>query len=160
MEAITKFRTVDGREFNTESEAVAHEDCLARVQEAMEDWPADPDAGTSCCAFTNGRGYIQLSESLVIGARNRLLDIIAETIDHKWIAQSREDPTVDYSWVARLLDDYGHCAGRAWYRIGCVDKLWRWWGQPYFRNNPSAGTQSPYVANRNAAQAGQGGGDA
>lgn len=156
MEAITKFRTVDGREFNTESEAVAHEDCLARVQEAMADWPADPDAGTSCCEFANGRGYIQLSESLVIGARNRLLDIIAGTIDHRWIAQSREDPTVDYSWVARLLDDYDHCASSAWYRIGCVDKSWRWWGQPYFRNNPSAGTQSPYVAKRQAAQAGQG----
>lgn len=145
MKAITKFVANDGREFNTESEAVAHESCLARVQAAMADWPADPDDGTGCCYFANGGGYIQLSESLVIGARNRLLDIIAETIDHKWVAQSRSDPSVDYSWVGRLLDDYGHCARSAWYRIGCVDSQWRWWGQPYYRNNPSAGTQAPFV---------------
>jgi hypothetical protein len=145
MRAITKFVTNDGREFNAESEALAHESCLARVQEAMADWPPDPDAGTSRCDFANGRGYIQLSESLVIGVRDRLLDIIAETIDHKWVAQSRSDPSVDCSWVGRLLDDYRHCAGRAWYQLACVDSRWRWWGQPYYRNNPSAGTQAPFV---------------
>lgn len=141
MQAITKWKADDGREFDSEADALAHEGRCARVAAIMAEWPADPDEGKPGCDFANGGGYLQLSEGLVVGTRNKLLDLIAETLSHEWIEDSR-DPTTDSSWVARLLSDsHDHCVADAWYRLSCVDSRWRWWGQPFYALNMWEGVQ-------------------
>jgi hypothetical protein len=139
MKPITKYQAADGSEWKTESECLAHESLCDRVAVVMKPWPARPkDDG---CSFANGHGYIQLSEKLVAQVRNQLLDLIGERIKHDWVEQSR-DMAKHPSWVARLLSDYGiRPLEDAWWRLSCVDKYWREWGQPYYAANPEKGEQ-------------------
>lgn len=66
------------------------------------------------------------------------------SFDHRWVQDTIDDiSNVHTSYVGRLL---GECRGlrplsNAWRRFGCIDKMGKEWGQPYFAANPEKGTQ-------------------
>lgn len=143
MEAITKYRAIDGSEWHNAAEAEAREELIARVAGAMSHLKPRPE--NDGCSFTNGSGYIQQSESAVNATRRALFEI-ADTkgILKDWINSQRENHgrSDDYlaiechvSWFERMLDG-GHAPlSRAYSRLGCIDGQFREWGQPYFANH-------------------------
>lgn len=139
MKQIIKWQAEDGSEFTDMAECLSYESLCAQVADVMAAFPPKPE--NDGCSFSNGGGFLQLSEAVVKDVRLKLLDIVATKISHRWVDESR-DMRVDASYVDRLLGDYGiRPLCRAWSRISCIDKQWREWGQPFFANNPGEGTQ-------------------
>jgi hypothetical protein len=140
MKTITKYEAVDGTEFDTEKECATYEKLIARVNSIMAELPSKPnDDG---CHFSNGGGYIQHDKNVLQSVKMKLLTEIKKHIDHKWVDETMKDDSVDLSYVDRLLDDYQiEPLRNAWYRIMCIDKEAREWGQVYFAYNPEKGQQ-------------------
>lgn len=140
MKTITKYQADDGSEWKDEKKALDRDALCEQVNSIMADWPKEPkDDG---CQFTNGHGFIQLSESFIMEKRDKLLKLIAKHIDHKWVQQALDDPTIHPSWIGRLLDDSDLSPlYRAWCKFDCIDKFCRQWGQPYYASHPTDGDQ-------------------
>lgn len=140
MDAITKFKTYDGSEFDDRVDAEKYEaDC--RIADAIiaQLPPLPKEDG---CRFSNGHGFIQHDPKLFARVRLQLLQQAAKETDHKWIRESIEDPTVHASWAARIISE--SCTDqlhRAWYRIHCTDSQFREWGQPFYAGNNGQGAE-------------------
>ncbi len=133
METITKYKAIDGKEFTDKDECIKYEILIERVNSIMKLIPESPRSSD----FANGSGFIQHNPQSLKNVKISLLTICKEYIDHKWIDQTINDPTVDPSWVSRLLGDYGiNPLYYAWNRFNCIDKDNREWGQPYFATHP------------------------
>ena len=139
MQQITKWKADDGCEFAGMVECLAYESLCAQVDAIMTAFPCRPK--NDGCRFSNGGGFIQLSEDVVKDVRCKLLDIIATKINHRWIEEAR-DMRVHPPYVARLVGELNlKPLYQAWGRVGCIDKQWREWGQPYYATNPDQGEQ-------------------
>lgn len=140
MEIITKYKAVDGSEFNTENQCLDYECLIRKVDNIMKDLPPLPkDEG---CEFTNGGGYVQHDKICLRKVKINLLEEIKKHINHKWVQQTIDDENVHPSYVSRLIDDCGiRPLSKAWDRFNCIDELAREWGQPYFANNSDKGKQ-------------------
>ena len=140
MKTITKFRAIDGKEFNNENECLDYENLISKVNNIMKTLPSLPkDDG---CSFSNGNGYIQHDKMILRKVQINLLKEIKNHIDHKWIQQTIDDENVHPSYVGRLVGDYDiKPLNKAWNRFMCIDKLGREWGQPYYASNPNEGKQ-------------------
>lgn len=136
MKRVQKFRADDGAEFDTEAACLEHEALCAEIDGVMATLPRPPaDDG---CRFTNGHGYIQHTPERFWPARDALLRIGNRLSPHKWFEQSLADREIHPSWCGRLIDETSRPLSRAWYRVMCVDKDLREWGQPYYANNANA----------------------
>ncbi len=140
MEIITKYRAIDGVEFNDKDKCLEYEALISQVKLIMSQLQEKPtDDG---CSFSNGGGYLQHSKTLVRKVKVQILELCKDYIDHKWIQQAIDDETVHPSWVGRLVSDYGiRPLNEAWGRFSCMDKKCREWGQPYYANNPEEAKQ-------------------
>lgn len=140
MKAITKFKAVDGKEFNSENECLDYENLIKKVNNIMKALPPLPkDEG---CRFSNGEGFVQHDKTILRKVQINLLEEMKKHIDHKWIQETIDNENVHPSYVGRLIDDYGISPlNKAWYRFMCIDKLGREWGQPYFATNPDKAKQ-------------------
>lgn len=107
MKLIEKYVANDGTEFSSAEKCLAHEALCAEIDAVMARLPQIPVADH--CEFENGHGYIQHSEDVFWPVRDELLRI-----------GNRLFPPLY----------------KAWYRIMCVYKSLREWGQLYFVNNP------------------------
>lgn len=134
MRKIVKFVAVDNTEFTSKKECIKYEDLIERINlimSALKPIPTDID-------FRNGGSFVQQNKIYFDKVRANLLTEIGNYIDHPWIKQTIADDKIDPSWVGRLVGDYGiKPLVSAWYRISCIDKEYREWGQVYFRNNPN-----------------------
>ena len=134
MENITKYRAKDKTEFTSEVECIEYErllDMVDRIMSRLQPKPKDDG-----CSFPNGNGFIQHEKSTVVRVWNALLDEFSSRINHEWISHSK-DMKYHSSYVGRLVDDYGISPyNKAWYRMQCIDKQFREFGQPYYVENP------------------------
>ncbi len=134
MKTITKFVANDNSEHMTEVACIERDYLIAQVNEIMGTLPARPD--DKGCDFSNGDGYWQHEPATVLAVRDALLTLARRNFAHKWLDQSLADPTVDWSWAARIIGEGPRPIADAWNRIGCIDKQFREWGQPYYAMNP------------------------
>lgn len=140
MQSITKFKAIDGKEFNNENECLNYENLIKRVNEIMNVLPQLPNEEN--CNFLNGDGFIQHDKKILQKVRIELLEEIKQHIKHKWVQQTIDDENAHPSYVGRLIDEYQiNPLSKAWHRFMCIDKLGREWGQPYFASNPGKGKQ-------------------
>lgn len=139
-ETITRYISDDGNTFYDEVSCRKHELLLAEVGAIMARLPSLPD--NEDYKFGNGGGYIQHDVETFMSVRRQLLEL-ANTIEpHKWFTDAIEKGLdVHASWPGRLISDMGGPLNKAWYRIMCVDKLFREWGQPYYAEHPNEGEQ-------------------
>lgn len=122
METITKFKAIDGVEFNDKQECIKYELLIDRVNSIMNTLSKHTDS----CDFSNGSGYLQHDKTTLKNAKISLLTIMKEYIDHKWIQQTIDDDSIHPSHVGRLISDYGiRPLERAWNRIQCIDSKYR-----------------------------------
>ena len=136
MKSFTKFKAVDGAEFNTKKECIEYEKMIKKVNAIMKPLgrlPKDPH-----CDFANGMGYIQHNPSDVEVVKSKLL-----AFGIKYLHIEGE---CRFDWLGRYAGDSRDTAPlyRAWLRLYCVDKKGREWGQPYYAFNPEKGEQHPY----------------
>lgn len=134
MEAITKYKAIDGSEWRTEKEAMSREALFAEIESVMA-----PLAGSLAIAGFDSDQFYQHEAKTVIACRVAILALAA-----------REFPTFDVfrhkppeevrplSIAGRILDDCGGPLNRAWARFARIDDLGREWQQPYFANNTPA----------------------
>ncbi len=141
MKAITKFKSIDGKEFKSENECLNYEKLIDKVADIMKPLPTLPK--NVDCSFSNGKGFLQHDKSILHKVKINLLEEIKNHIEHKWIQQTIDDENAHTSWVGRLISEYDGLGplAKAWNRFMCIDKYGREWGQPYFANNPDKGIQ-------------------
>ena len=139
MTTITKFKAIDGKEFDTEKECVEYENLIETVKTIMSKLKEKPNS----CDFSNGSGYIQQNQSDLKIVKIQLLELCKKYIDHKWIQQTIDDDTVHLSYAGRLISEYSNLRpiDFAWSRLMCVDSQFREWGQPYFATHPEEAKQ-------------------
>ncbi len=133
MKAITKYQAKDGAVFDTESDAIDHEKICDEIDAIMLALPPRPDNDE--CRFVNGQGYIQHKPEVFWVVRANLLKVASRFTDHEWIKKSIADSSVHPSFAHRIIGEFSSPLSTAWYRIMCVDKNLREWGQPYFADN-------------------------
>lgn len=140
MEQITKFRAVDGSEFDKESDCVSYEALIVEVETIMR--KLDPIPEMDGCNFSNGYGFVQQTRAAFLIVKLELLLIAKRYTEFHWIQQTVDDDTVHLSYAGRIIDECcPRPVNRAWYRLMCIDKQFREWGQPYYANNPE---KAPY----------------
>ena len=113
METITKYRAVDGSEYSDAKACIARDVLCAQLEKIMS--ALQPRPQEIGCNFTNGEGYIQHDEAVLLLVKSALNGLgIPITV-----------------WPI----------SKAWYRIQCTDNQSREWGQPYFAFHPTEGKQ-------------------
>jgi hypothetical protein len=139
MNKITIYEATDGRRFERASEALAHESLLGTLDEIDLPLGNKPDNVN----FSNGGGYIQHSRSTVTDFKGRLLSLACNLHPsiREAVAETPFENVHPGSIVGRILDDSNSPLYRLWYRLYCIDRMDREWGQPYFALNPKAGKQ-------------------
>lgn len=145
MEAITKYRAKDGREFDKEKECLIYEKLIDKVAQIMSQL-VDREQFEVKSDFWNGEGYIQQDPSTFLKVKKEVLNLVNTMIDNDILKKAYNQYAtneVHPSWVFRILSDY-HLTplNQAWLRIQCTDNLYREWGQIFFANNPHIGTMN------------------
>jgi len=138
MKEITKYKAVDGTEFNSPQTCTEYEALIDTVKDIMSELPPLPE--NDGCSFVNGGGFIQHDLIILRHVKHSLLELMKKYIDHEWVQQTIDDDNVHPSWVGRMVDD-NRPLRDAWHRIYCTDKLGREWGQPYYVENPDRAKQ-------------------
>lgn len=138
MIAVTKYKAEDGTEFGDPKKCADYEASCMRIADIMSQLHPKPDT----CDFSNGSGFIQHNPEAVRAVTIALCQEAQRFTDHKWLQETIDNPEVHPSWVGRLIGEYDHSAiNSAWYRISCIDKQGREWGQPYYREHSKKAEQ-------------------
>jgi hypothetical protein len=145
VKAITVYEAADGARFDKETECIAYEDLCLEVGSIMEKLkPRPDDAG---CNFSNGTGFRQHSKESFLDAQRSLVKIARRFFNDKYStphfdhAEAAVFP-VGHTMVSRFINEgCPRPVDRAWHRLGCFDKQFREWGQPYYAMNPDKGEQ-------------------
>lgn len=111
---VTRYQTSDGALFEREQDAIARMDEL-EARDAVEALlrPLPSDDG---CAFANGDGFVQQTTKAILA----LSEYVYKHGGHR---SASEHPV----------------ASKLQYRLHCIDKLGREWGQPYYAAHPEDG---------------------
>ncbi len=128
MKKAKKYKTEDGRIWNTEAEASVHETLMGRVKEIIS------ALGERSDKILNGAGYIQHDPKVVkkIRASVYQLALVQQGFN---TAQGDENVPGEY-WIGKYLDDSNSALYPIWNRLQCIDKLGREFDKEYFKNNP------------------------
>lgn len=136
MKKVEVYRTLDGRMFEKEEEALKHETLVRQIaflkSTIYPRFDLNHDAD-----FSNGDGYVQLTEAEV----NKLTDFFIKAVaeHHPDIADMAKDNPKGF--VGRYLDDGGSELYEVWTILKCIDNDNRLWGQPYYAAHPDSGKQ-------------------
>ena len=135
MKVITKYKASDGIEYIKEQDCIRHEELIERVNTIMGELIPIPKSDG--CAFENGKGFIQQDASVFKRARTNILLEIGKLVNHQWVQETIDDESIDLGYVGRLIDgDDLLPLYRTLYRLKCVDRQYREFGQPYFALHP------------------------
>lgn len=129
MEIISLFKTADGKTFSTPEEALEYESIMREVQDFLLAF-----AENDTIDFSNGDGYIQHPS----GTRDKMGKKLVE-LSNRWFKP--DEPFINFTYyLGRLIDDNQmKCLNKLSYRIMCIDKDEKEWGQPYYANNKGSG---------------------
>lgn len=136
MKTVTKYEANDGKLFDYQIDASAHDDYLKQVDVVAAMLPPRPDDG---CKFESGGGYLQHAAETVREFKRSVLLLAANNRpDSKFVEWAKNpDEVHGISIIGRYIDDgCDRYIGRLWHRVCCMDSQCREWGQPYFALNP------------------------
>jgi len=123
MKTVQRYQTEDGRVFNTEEEAGAHETLVGRVNEITS------ALGLKSDEIKNGAGYVQHDPVIVEKIRASFYKLALEE-------QGQSEKDINLHWLGRYLSDSDSYLYGMWGRLACIDELGREFDQQFFRNNP------------------------
>lgn len=130
MREVKRYQSTDGRLFLTEGEAIKHDSLLERIKDALSIIYFEDTT-----EFVNGRGYYQFSAMQVNRFKAALGALIKEYMDIDTYTLYEKCPT---GFVGRVLSDSDTPLYALWCVLIRIDDDNKLWGQPYYRNNPSA----------------------
>jgi hypothetical protein len=123
MKTVQRYQTEDGRVFNTEEEAAAHETLVGRVNEITS------ALGSKSDEIRNGAGYVQHDPVITEKIRDSFYKLALEE-------QGQSEKDISLHWLGRYLSDSDSYLYGMWNRLACIDELGREFDQQFFRNNP------------------------
>jgi hypothetical protein len=132
MIAITKFKTHDGVEFDTEEKAAAHEHLCQQVRAAMI--PLDIPAPL-LKRVRDGEGWYQHDIETVYAVREAILALARPRYAKSYLVFNAHGRTVHpLSSIGRILSDCDRSdpIGKAWSRFASIDATGREHQQCYF----------------------------
>lgn len=142
MQTITKYRALDGSEWNTAADCIARDNLVAEVKLAMSVLKPTP-------TDMNWGGYVQQKPVDVRYCKEKLYEIAnQEGILRSWIDRQKNEygktdkdliEDTHPSWFGRMLDGGHRPLANAYSRLCCIDSEFREWEQPYYANNPGEG---------------------
>lgn len=123
---ILKIESQEGRIFDTSSECVKYERIYSQIINLLSDLFDYKDDSLD---FANGRGYIQHPPGTRYKLEVELVKLTNEYLE--------ENFTLGQGMIHRYIDDCNHkLLKKLSYKITCMDKRDREYGQPYFAINP------------------------
>jgi hypothetical protein len=140
MKAVTKFKSDNGRLFDTEEEARKSDALFAAQNEVSKLLLQAVDRS---CDFSNGGGFIQHSKQDIDAFTAGIRNLIVMEFGDKGETLRAFDVQPN-GFVGRYLDDSGSNTYRLWCRLRNIDSELREWGQGYYALNPTQGTQKPW----------------
>lgn len=143
MEAITQYRAIDGSIWNDEATAIGRDELVTCVDAVM--LPLGPKWVEKECDHANGGGYIQHNPNTVADVHSELLRLARKSSKRfdEWVTKQVTKYDVNPAdigpdWCGRMLDSDGPLSS-GFYRLMCIDKKGREWGQPYYALHPNEG---------------------
>lgn len=129
MLAITKYRALDGSEWNSSGECVARDTLVNAVKDAMSSLALPPRK-------IEPEEYFQHDPTAVVDCRCRILKLAAKEFP-SFDCFRHEPPSEVHprGIVGRILDDCGGPINTAWGRFMRIDDQGREWEQPYYAIN-------------------------
>ena len=132
MKTITKYKSYDDMEFLSKDKCLEHEENCKLADWLMKNLPERPDG----CSFSNGEGYIQHDNLIIIRTKKKFLEFVKRYTDHKWIKQSIDDCNLDPSWAYGIISECcPQSISKHWYRFMCIDNDFKEWGHPYYASH-------------------------
>jgi hypothetical protein len=125
MRKITKYLSNDGLEFDSESLCLAHERLAYEVAERLKTLLPPVKDGAEA--------YTQQSGEVVLALQLWLVEQVEKASGQFWpeVREAREP--LGMSIIGRFQCDCGPAAIRgAWFRLQCMDRKFREWGQPFY----------------------------
>jgi hypothetical protein len=128
MNKITKYKSTDGSEWDTEAVCVERDELCAQVNEAMAPLGDVPEGVNA------GKGWLQHDPETVLQAKDAILEICRED---KYLSSlpAFSGPgraCHPLSIIGRILDDCGGPLGTAWNRFCRIDSQGREHQQCYY----------------------------
>lgn len=131
MKIITKFKTNDGREFNSEVEAAKHEKLLANIERVMRPLTIPREIAER---ISNGEGWYQHKIEDVFAAREGILALARPLYAQSYpVFNTPGKEAHPLSFIGRVLSDNpDDPLGDAWNRFMRIDERGREHQQPYY----------------------------
>lgn len=125
MERINLFKTIDGKTFSSEEQALEYEDMIKEINDFLLGFAECEDID-----FMNGNGYIQHPP----GTRDKMGKKLVE-LSNRWFKP--DEPFINFTYyLGRIIDDNQmKCLNKLSYRVMCIDNEDKEWGQPYYALN-------------------------
>lgn len=128
MQEITKWRTEDGKVFDTPEEAQAHETLVGRVKEITA------ALGERNRSILNGQGYVQHDPKIVRKVRKSFYQL---ALEQQGFDKAEADEHIPNEYlIGRYLNDSNSYLYDVWCRLQCIDTLGREFDQPYYALHP------------------------
>lgn len=131
MKVIQQFESLCGKIFNTAEECIRYENISKQVNNILNTLE-NPDKYNQECQFSNGKGFIQHPH----GTRDMLEKEIVR-LSNEWF--NNEEPFINFNYyLGRCINDSNvSCLNKLSYKLMCIDKLEREYGQPYYASHPN-----------------------
>lgn len=148
MKPITRFLADDGAEFASELEALERDALVAELIEVEKHLIPRPSGGH----FTESGEYVQQSGPVVLAFQRRLIRMFATRYDahlgERWARYLVIEVPVGNTYLGRLVSDCAPpCFNRTWWRLWCMDRRFREYGQPYFAHQADKALDSALKMN-------------
>jgi len=107
-----------------------------KAEKLFKNWPIVKTRNNAdVLNFVNGGGYLQLKKDFYKKKLYEFLKLVKEQFPKVEVDSNK------LWYIGRVLDDSDSALYYFWAKLICVDKKYRYWGQPYYALHPERGKQ-------------------
>jgi hypothetical protein len=132
VKEVTRYQSEDGKEFVDKNECEKYDMLLSNCKRINDILKPKPEG----CDFFNSGESIQQNIEDVKDFKRHIVQACSSYIDHQYVRDVANGER-HISHLSRLVcDKQISPINRLFYRLECIDKNGKEYGQPYFNNNP------------------------
>lgn len=134
MEIIQKYKAFDGKILDSSAECEEYEKVANEVQVFLSSI-VDSKKYDDGCKFSNGGGFIQHPTGTYKLIEEKLIEL-----SNKYFKEGKPFTQFNY-YLGRVIDDSNmRCLNKLSYKLMCIDKQEREFGQPYYASHSEQAT--------------------